>query len=340
MQPTPIPTTLPASEVLVRVTEQTVGRELTLGVTVEQPKRALAINSLPGVVTSVNKLGRVRVGDILYSVGQVPVRAVEGVLPFYRPLSYRAEGKDVRQLRNALVALGYLPAKGDTFDYATRNAVRHWQKNLGIAQTGTVELGELIAVPRLPAALILDNSVIATGGVLSGGEKIVYGATGDPKFTLLLSEQQARLVPSTATITMDHQGKHWDAVIAETQSSDDGGVKMLLRAPDGGSVCGRDCDLVSTESTLNILSRVSVVQPASGPSVPVAAITTNPDGTAFVLVVDDSGARTRREVKVKGSQDGLAVVTGIEVGEQVQVLAAKNEGATPTSAEPSPESSR
>lgn len=336
LAPAPVPQDLPASQVLVEVTEQTVGRTLTLGVSVEQPKQALAANALTGVVTAVGKSGTVEVGDTLYSVAKLPVRAVQGGTPFYRELSTGARGADVQQLRDALVELGHLTIKGDAFDYRTRVAVRAWQKELGIPQTGAVALGELVAVPKLPVALLLDRAVITKGGVLVGGEKIVYGATGEPAFTLVLTEQQGRLVPGTATIAMDYQDKHWEAVITETVPDDSGNLKLKLAAPDGGPVCGADCDLVATGSELNILAQVAVVPPASGPAVPVAAVLTNPDGTASVTVVDAAGSRTERTVTVLGSQDGVAVVEGVRPGEQVQVLGSAPGGGAPPPAAPEP----
>jgi len=82
---------------------------------------------------------------------------------------------------------------------------------------------------------------------------------------------------------------------------------------------------------------VAVVKPATGPAVPVAAITTQADGRTTVLMVDGSGARAEREVRVKASQDGVAIVDGVKVGERVQVLA--DSGDASVSAQPSASSS-
>lgn len=54
MQPPAVATDLPDAEVLVDVTEQTLGRQLNSNVTVSQPRRVLAANALTGVVTSVS----------------------------------------------------------------------------------------------------------------------------------------------------------------------------------------------------------------------------------------------------------------------------------------------
>lgn len=332
MQPVAVPTDLPASEVLADVTEQTVGRTLNLNVTVAQPKRALAVNTLAGVVTEIRAPGEVAQGDVLYRVAGVPVRAVVGDLPFYRSLGQGDRGVDVRQLENALVALRLLSRADDRFDAATTNAVKNWQGRLGIPKTGSVPLGELVAAPALPAALLLDSEEIAIGGVLAGGEQIVFGASGEPSFELRLAQQQARLIPGSATLTMTFQDHEWKAIIASTEQTDMGETIHRLSAPDGGPVCGSDCAVVATGAELSILSKVAVVAPASGPAVPVAAIVTGPDRSASVTVVDAAGTRSQRKVTVLGSQDGVAVVEGVEPGERVQVLAASGAapGASPT----------
>ena len=321
LQPAAVPGDLPASEVVADVTEQTVGRTLNLNVTVSQPKRALAINALTGVVTEVRSSGQIATGEVLYRVAGVPVRAVQGATPFYRGLASGSKGADVRQLQDALVDLGHLNSADGTFGTPTVRAVRAWQKQLGIDQTGAVSLGELVAVPTLPSPVVLDGKNITLGGVLTGGEAIVHGTVGEPEFVLRLGQQQARLVPESATISMAYQGHQWSAVITGAEQNEQGETVFRLAAPGGGPVCGTDCAVITTGEQVFVLAQVAIVPPASGPAVPVAAITTNPDGSASVLVVDAASTRTPRTVTVKGSQDGVAVVDGIQVGERVQVLA-------------------
>lgn len=326
MRPIDVVGDLPSSEVLADVAEQSVGRTLNLNVTVAQPKRALAVNALVGVVTEIRPTDEVAQGEVLYRVAGVPVRAIAGGLPFYRSLGQGDRGVDVRQLEEALVGLRLLSRADDRFDSATASALEAWQGRLGIPKTGVVPLGEIVAIPALPAALLLDPEAITLGGVLAGGERIVFGASGEPVFQLRLAQQQARMVPESAIITMSYQGRDWVAVIASTEQRDTGETVYTLSAPDGGPVCGHDCAVVATGAELSILSEVAVVPPVTGPAVPVTAVTTNPDGSAFVIVVDGSGSRARRPVTVIGSQDGVAVLEGVQVGERVQVFAASGAG--------------
>ena len=311
-----------SSAVTVEATEVSVGRSVNLNVVVEQKRRALATNALSGVVTWVREdTANVQQGDVLYRVANTPVRAVAGTMPFYRDLAPGASGEDVRQLQDALVAKGVLAAANGTFGESTTRAVKAWQRALGQVETGTIPLGEVIAAPRLPAPLMVDEA-LTLGALVSGGEKAVLGAAGDPIFSLPLSEQQARLVPESATILVTYQGKKWDAVVAGTEMKEGGDLAYVLAASQGGPVCGADCAMVAASEKLSLLSKVTIVPPTSGPAVPVADVTSRPDGTAVVTVVDPTGATAERGVTVLGSQDGVAVLEGIAVGERVQVLAA------------------
>ena len=81
------------------------------------------------------------------------------------------EGADVLQLQDALAGLGYdIPVSG-IFDEATRDAVLAWQADTGMAQDGTVDLGEVIFLPapvRVTGALLTEGSPVRDGnGVLA-----------------------------------------------------------------------------------------------------------------------------------------------------------------------------
>ncbi|SEB99762.1 Putative peptidoglycan binding domain-containing protein [Nocardioides exalbidus] len=319
---TPYAGDVPSANLTAIATRQSVGRALTLAVTAEQPKVPLTANMLTGVVTRSTGTVNAKQGSILYAVAGIPVRAVQGNEPFYRDLATGASGQDVAQLRGALVAMGYLTIVGDDFDTSTYYAVRAWQRDLGVEETGTVRLGELVAVPRLPAALLVDTKTAAPGNVLAGGEPLVSGARGAPRFTLVVAEEQARLIPKSATITMKYAGQRWRARIQRTEQTDAGDTTIVLTSLSGGPVCRSQCQLVPAGDKTSILAKVTIVPRTTGPGVPVASISTAPDGTTTVQVVDHAGRTTPTPVKVLASQDGVAVVDGLSDGDNVLVFGA------------------
>ncbi|MFT3860047.1 peptidoglycan-binding protein [Micropruina sp.] len=320
LQPVESPDDAKAADVIAVVRQQSVGRVLNMNVTVSQATRPLAVNFRTGVVTSIAGGGPVRQGSVLYRVANRPVVAIAGTMPFYRALSVGKSGQDVVQLRRALVEAKLLGSAGRTFDEATLRALRAWQKRVGWRPTGRLELGDAVAVADLPGVVSLDRKVLRKGAVLSGGEELVFGRVGRPAFSLVVGQEQAALIPATATITMTYRGATWKAVVAESAVAENGETRIVLTAGGGRAVCGSNCDLVSGGSDIYVPATVQIIPPVEGPAVPVAAVVTNTDGTAAVTVIADDGAASSRAVTIRGSQDGVAVVDGVTVGERVLVV--------------------
>jgi len=303
--------------VVVAVTQETVGRSLSLTVTVEQPFVPVAVNGLAGTVTSVSGTNRVKVGGVIYAVDTVPVRAVVGTLPFYRSLAAGDKGDDVLQLQRALLAMRfYNGVPSGSFDYWTVSAVRSWQRKLKIPTTGEVRFGELVAVPRLPSALRLGDPIVK-GGRLGGGEPAVSAPTGKVNFQLIVAKAQAALIPPKANVVVNHAGGSWRAVVGDSTIGSDDAVRFTLVAPNGGSVCANACGSLPARERTSLSAKVVVVPEVSGPAVPVAAIHAGPDGASYVLLADGA----RRPVTVRGSAGGVVVVDGLSLGEKVLVLA-------------------
>ena len=309
--------------VWAEATEGSVGRSLPLSTTLRQPANVVAVNGLSGVVTRVSP-GQVEVGDVVYAVAGVPVRAVEGGVPFYRDLTRGTRGTDVEQLQSALVELGYLDGEPDgVFGRATEAAVEEWQEDLGIPETGTVRLGELVAVGSLPTVVQLGES-IATGRMVGGGEEAVLAPTGEREFVLVVTADQARLIPAEATVEATWQELTWTGVIAGSVQDEFGNTEFGLTAPDGGPVCGEECESLPGDAQVTLRSEVVVVPRVEGVTVPAAAVRTRADGTAYVTTDDGE-----IDVQVRASGGGVAVVDGVEAGTRVQVLGEAPAGPVP-----------
>lgn len=302
----------------VTVSQQTLGRTLGLNTSVTQVRVPVATNLTSGVVTWVSDQQEFGAGDLLYRVDQMPVVAVEGPTPFYRALSNGMAGSDVEQLNLMLVALGYLWASDDQYDQWTEAAVQQWHEDLGLDPTGSVPLGQLVAVPLLPTSLNLDREQLRPGAKLNGGEELVTRVQSTPEFILSLTPSQAASIPPGAKITVRLDDLAWDAVTAETRRDDETGqIELVLSAPGGGPVCGDECHSLPGDEQLFLPTEVVLVPEVSGPVVPVGALTVEPDGSAFVQVVTSSNNVEHRPVQILASDRGIVLVSGVEVGEKV-----------------------
>ena len=315
------------SSVTVEVVERELGRVLTLSTTIERASAPAAVNRLEGTVTTVGPGGEVTNGDVLYAVNGVAVRVIAGTTPFHRPLGEGDNGPDVTQVQAALVAAGHTTETPDgQWRSSTTVAMRAWQKAAGQPETGAMALGELVAVPTLPTQITLDTTILWPGAPVAGGEVVVRAMSGDPSFAMVLTPQQAELVPPQTTVKVRHGEHAWEGITGEGIPVDQG-VSIPVTAPDGNLLCGDQCATLPSRS--NLLTDVQVIPPETGPVVPVAALTTQPDATTTVTVVS-GGTDEQRTVTIRTVAEGLAVVDGVSVGEQVRVFG---------SATPKPESS-
>ncbi|MCP5031267.1 MAG: peptidoglycan-binding protein, partial [Actinomycetia bacterium] len=120
-------------------------------------------------------------GDTAYEVNATPVVVFYGEVPFYRTMVDGVSGDDVLLLEENLASLGYHATEGDdgddvdtgftvdgTFDTETSEAVKRWQEDLGVAETGTVSPGDVIMVPG-PSE--------ASGVMVDIGSRVQTGST-------------------------------------------------------------------------------------------------------------------------------------------------------------------
>ncbi|MBO3749006.1 peptidoglycan-binding protein [Streptosporangiaceae bacterium NEAU-GS5] len=108
--------------------------------------RRVLPNQAQGTVTRIRDEGAVvRRGGWLYQVAGRPVILMYGNIPIYRRLAYGVEGKDVEQLERNLEALGYDPGTVDeNFSGLTAKAVRDWQDDNNLPETGAVDSAQVI----------------------------------------------------------------------------------------------------------------------------------------------------------------------------------------------------
>jgi len=133
----------------------------------------------PGTFTWLPPAGRViRQGQVLYRTNNgVPTYLLYGRVPAWRELTEGMRGADVAQLNHDLVRLGYAGAGyiggpgWDYFSWDTRYGLERLQARLGLAQTGTLPLGQAVFAP---GALRVATVRASLGAAASGP---VFSAT-------------------------------------------------------------------------------------------------------------------------------------------------------------------
>ncbi|MFB8243386.1 peptidoglycan-binding protein [Kitasatospora purpeofusca] len=159
-----------------------------------------------GVLTDVRKPGdTVSRGDWLYEVNGVRVPLFTGARPLWRAVGPGVKGPDVEEVQQNLVDLGYAKDLGlsvsERFTDATATAIKRWQKQLGVPQTGTLELGGVIVLPRQQVRI--DAAGANLGAQLAAGSTVVLRTTGtDLVATSSLKEDQLSQLAPGADITV------------------------------------------------------------------------------------------------------------------------------------------
>lgn len=103
----------------------------------------------PGTITWLPTIRAVlHRGQPVYKIDDQPVPLFYGRHPFYRRLTPGDTGADVAELERNLTALGYTGFTVDhTYSSATASAVRDWQDDLGLTETGTFDPTSVVLAP-------------------------------------------------------------------------------------------------------------------------------------------------------------------------------------------------
>ena len=139
----------------------------------------LFINAtVPGILTWIAPIGAtVKRGEPLFKVNEQPVVALYGSVPLYRTLRDGVQGADVQQLEQNLAELGYAGFTVDaSYTSDTAEAVRTWQANLGLPETGTVKLGQVMFTP---GPVRITEHTARVGDLISGGSVSVSNSDTD-----------------------------------------------------------------------------------------------------------------------------------------------------------------
>ena len=285
-----------------------------------------ALNQLQGTVTAVPKAGTViERGQSLFSVQNRPVPLLYGTLPAWRPfVEGMADGPDVRQLEENLVALAHATSSNltvdDTFSAATTAAVKRWQASLGVEQTGVVEPGQAVF---LPGALRVSEVQAEVGAGAPPGSPVLTGTSTSRVVAVELEATQQSLVKVGDKVDVElPDGRSTPGTIAE--------VGTVARSSGQGDTASRVVDVSVTlddPAATGTLDQAPVTVGITSDShtgvlaVPVNALLALAEGGYGVRVLDGlpegrivavtTGLFAKGLVEVSG--DGLAEGTKVEV---------------------------
>jgi hypothetical protein len=250
----------------------------------------------PALFTSVPTIGQViHQGQALYAVNGTPAILLYGSTPAWRTLSQGVTGPDVAQLNADLVALrdattAQIDPSSDYYSAAT--AVKHLQANLGVTQTGSLNLGQ---VTFLPTTVRVTSVSATVGGTVAGG-------------TVLTGTSTTRQVTATLAASRRSQVRVGDKVIINLPDGQSTGgtvasVGTIATSPPSGTsgsatlsppTVQLEISLADPEATgsvdqapVTIAVTTATVQDVL--AVPVAALITTPDGHPAVETQTNSG---------------------------------------------------
>ena len=252
-------------------------------------------------------------GKPLFRVDGEPVVLLYGAIPLYRPLSPGVHGADVKQFEQNLAALGYDGfTVDDEYTGATAGAVRDWQDDLGVAETGTVT-SALVAYAPGPVRIAAHRTPV---GAPAGGEVLAYtGTTRLVTVDLPVADRGLAVVGAEATVELP-DGKTARGTVAT--------VGAVATAQGDGEPTVRVTVTVADERALGDLREAPVdVRLAAGRredvlTVPVAALVALAEGGYGVQVVDGSATRYVA-VETGLFADGRVEVTSPDLAEGMTV---------------------
>jgi peptidoglycan hydrolase-like protein with peptidoglycan-binding domain len=272
-----------------------------------------------GTVTGLPAEGAtVTRGKALFHLDNKPVTLLYGSLPAYRPLSTGVKGADVKQLEQNLWALGYRGFTVDeTYNSATASAVKDWQEDLGLTETGSVDPSQIVYV----AGEVRVDSLSTQAGTMVGPGAAVEMVTGTlPLATVGLDMSSARLAKQGAPVQVTlPDGKVVPGEIIK--------VTMVVSPGENGEAATTrirvtiqfDSAVDSTGTAAVTVAFTAGEQP-NVLAVPVAALLALAEGGYGVQVVDGS---TTRIVAVETGlfADGKVEITGdgLQAGMKVAV---------------------
>lgn len=270
-----------------------------------------------GVITALPPAGTVvERGGSVAEVNGLPVPLLVGSRPFWRKLTAdpvgpdglptdQLSGPDVRILEENLQALGFIDADSDakvddTFTGSTANAVKAWQKSLGMPETGVVD----------PVDVVVHDGPVR----ISGHQAAVGAQSGGPVLSITGTERTI-----TVQLAADRQGLLAVADAVEVDLPD--GTTAPATVTTVGTVVTPGDEMQGTSDTIEIV--VGLDDPAAAGTydstpVVVSVVRSRANGVLAVpvgalMALSEGGYAVERIDAGDDAGDGTTLV-GVQIG--------------------------
>ncbi|SDJ17109.1 Putative peptidoglycan binding domain-containing protein [Lentzea albidocapillata subsp. violacea] len=281
---------------------------------------ARLVKGAAGTVTKLPATGQAtELGKELYRVDDQPVVVFFGATPLFRALDTPGiKGSDVAVVMDNLAALGYSvgtrPKDVTKAEFTPRvvEALKKWQKALGVEQTGTLAPGRVLVLDR-PMRV---GAVKAQLGEPATEE--LFEVTSTTRLvTLQLPVTEAGVLKADLPVTIEHPdnrpvpAKVTSLTQVAAPAENGGGPKVdIVVTPDNPADVA-DLDTAPVRLTVTTESRTGVL------TVPLAALVALKEGGYAVqlptggLKAVQTGLYSQDKVEISGDGvvDGLEVVT-------------------------------
>lgn len=286
------------------------------------------VNNARGTFTKLPSIGQViSQGEVLYRVDGKPVVMLQGAAePSYRDLSYGTEGPDVRQLNAALVSLDYatkdqIDPDSDYFSLQTLYALKEFQDDAGLEETGDLPLGQAVFLPAEEVRVTKSQAV--RGGPAGQGQNVMQVSSTKRQVTVELSasQQTSVAVGDKVTITLPN-GKETPGVVSSVgkvakQIEDKTTIEVRIKPEDPKVTGGLDRAPVQVAIVSDTVKDVL--------SVPVTALLALAGGGYAVEAIGAGGTHKLIPVRTGLFDDSEGKVevsgAGLEVGQKIVVPA-------------------
>ncbi|OLT31759.1 peptidoglycan-binding protein [Actinomadura sp. CNU-125] len=230
-------------------------------------------------------------GRELYEVNGDPVVLMYGSKPAYRPLTVGTDGSDVKRFEVNLSALGYDGfTVDDEYSSATAAAVREWQEDIGVEETGIVEPGRVMFAR---GAVRVDSLQADVGAPVGPGTKVLdYTGTVKAVTVELETSEQRMAKKGSAVEVVLPENETVEAEIDEVTTVIDPGeqgaepttkVEVTVWLDSGAAAkAAKEYALASVDVTFTAGQRENVL------TVPVTALVALSEGGFGVEVVKGS----------------------------------------------------